>query len=104
MMPCHRAQPSSTARGTTPQLAAPTLAPSSLVDCQNLNLAVEAFHRVGTPVPEGQTRSIDQIPNGACRQDLPGAGKCHDAGGKMQSDPHKAAPQHLPFADMHSSA
>src|SRR5438093_8228256 len=86
------------------QLAAPTLAPSSLVDCQNLNLAVEAFHRVGTPVPEGHTRSIDQIPNGACRQDLPGAGKCHDAGGKMQGDPREAVTPHLPFADMHSSA
>jgi len=86
------------------QLAAPTLAPSSLVDCQNLNLAVEAFHRVGTPVPEGQTRSIDQIPNGACRQDLPGAGKSHDAGGKMQGDPREAVTPHLAFAGMNASA
>jgi hypothetical protein len=58
---------------------------------------------VGTPVPEGQTRSIDQIPNGACRQDLPGAGKCHDAGGKMQGDREAVAP-HLAFAGMNASA
>ena len=63
-----------------------------------------SLHRVGTPVAEGQTRSIDQIPNGACRQDLPGAGKCHDAGGKMQGDPREAVTPHLAFAGMNASA
>ena len=63
-----------------------------------------SLHRVGTPVAEGQTRSIDQIPNGACRQDLPGAGKYHDSGGKMQGDPREAVAPHLAFAGMDASA
>src|SRR5438093_13709409 len=62
------------------QLAAPTLAPSSLVDCQNLKLAVEAFHRVGTPVPEGHTRSTDQMRSGASRQALRAPDQDRDPG------------------------